>query len=278
MNETEQVLRKLADASIYDPDVNPTDTDLAIGRLERVLAPFFLASTAVLAILFVVQSADPGRFGIGLATVVVIAGGAGILSGLGYMLADVIVRRVRERFRADDEFHHTFARARHREPQVEALVVHGDGVLEDMADQIEARLTGASTRLSAVIGDRSSIITTGVALIAAYKVATDLKWVPAGSAYSLFYLVVGAFIVLTPAMLGSVAERLVYQKGLLASARKRKARALLDGGQPAVPDLTAGLTPLPTDANDGDGAPFPALPNTGQPNIVGHQAGTEDIR
>ncbi|WP_285402306.1 hypothetical protein [Luteibacter sp. ME-Dv--P-043b] len=278
MNETQQVLRKLADASAYDPDGNPTDTDLAIGRLERVLAPFFLASTAVLAILFVVQSADPGGFGSRLATVVVIAGGAGILSGLGYMLADVIVRRVRKRFRADDEFHHTSARACHRELQVEALVVHNDGVLEDMADQIEARLTGASTRLSAVIGDRSSIITTGVALIAAYKVATDLKWVPAGSAYSLFYLVVGAFIVLTPAMLGSAAERLVYQKGLLASARKRKARALLDGGQPAVPDLAAGLTPLPAAANDGDGTPVSTLLGTGLRNTVGHEAETDSIR
>jgi hypothetical protein len=250
MNETQQVLRKLADASVYDPELNPTDTDLAIGRLERRLVPVFLVSIALLACLFVVRSVSAGALNIKVDLVVIVAGAGAIISGLGHMLSDVIVRRARKRFRADDEFHHTSARASYREPQVEALAVHSDGVLEDMEDQIEARLIGASTRLSAVIGDRSSIITTGVALLATYKVATDLKWVPAGSAYSLFYLIVGAFIVLTPAMLGSVAERLVHQKGLLASARKRKARALQDGGVQTVRDSASVLVPLPVAGND----------------------------
>jgi VIT1/CCC1 family predicted Fe2+/Mn2+ transporter len=255
MNETQQVLRKLADAESYKLSSNPSRTDRIVRRAERALTILFVGGLIAAVVLISIRPATNFAPGGLLTLVASYISVLAMAAGLSRPFAEPLVRLIRKRHRADDEFHHSAARAAHREPQVEALAIHDDGVLEDREDEIEAKLSGVSARLSVLIGDRSSVVTTGAVLIAGYKVATDLKWIPSGSGYSVYYIIIGAFIVLTPAVLTSLTERLVYRRGLLASARKRKARALVRADALKPQDLPTGLTTpaVTAAANDGVG-------------------------
>lgn len=233
MTEIEQVLRLLADAAPYRPEENPSATDRIVRRVERGCAFGFFGGFGLVALVAMVRrpQSDLAWTGAALPWIILIA----LALGLVRPFVDPLIRLLRRRFRADDEFHHTAARAAHREPQIIALARHDDGALEDREDEIVHKLSTVSSRLSVLIGDRSSVVTTGAVLIAGFKVATELRWISAAPGYSLYYFGLGAVIVATPALMSGMTERWVYRRELVASARKRKARWALngDGASPA---------------------------------------------
>ncbi|MDQ7995204.1 MAG: hypothetical protein AAGC76_05050 [Luteibacter sp.] len=233
MTEIEQVLRLLADAAPYKPEENPSATDRIVRRVERGCAFGFFGGFGLVALVAILRQSESNLAWAGavLPWIIVVALALGLLRPF----VDPVVRLARRRYRPDDEFHHSAARAAHREPQIIALAHHDDGVLEDREDEIVHKLSTVSSRLSVLIGERSSVVTTGAVLIAGFKVATELRWISAASGYSLYYFGLGAVIVATPALLSGMTERWVYRRELVASARKRKARWALngDGASPA---------------------------------------------
>ncbi|UPG92686.1 hypothetical protein [Luteibacter aegosomatissinici] len=224
MEESTEVIRILSEAVIYRPLKNPSPTERVIQRWERRWRRTFGLAWPIGFLLAVALGPLHGApmFWAGWPPLAVWA--LILFPTLAYVLVDPLVSYVRRAHRASDEAHHQLARWAVREPQIAALAAHGAGVLEDMEDQYRARLATGLARLSVLVGDKAAIVTTALGVMGIYKVVTDSHWLNPGSPAVGALLAIGVAMAFLPALMRTLSERLDYQCGLLAAARRRQAR------------------------------------------------------